>query len=125
VGAGLLIRTLVHLRRLDPGFESRGLLTATVSMQDARYRTADRVTWFYSQTLQRLRATPGIESAAVALHVPYQRWLNWGVTVVDGRGAGERVMTTLNYVTPGYFDVLRTPVVAGRAIDERDTAESA
>ncbi len=125
VGAGLLIRTLVHLRQLDPGFESKGLLTATVSMQDARYRTADRVTWFYSQTLQRLRATPGIDGAAVALHVPYQRWLNWGVTIADGRGAGERVMTTLNYVTPGYFDVLRTPVVAGRSIDERDTAESA
>ena len=124
VSAGLLIRSLVHAQTLDAGFQREGLLTASVSLQDARYRDGSSVVALFNRTLERLRSTPGIESAAVGLHVPFQRWLNQGLNVLDGPSAGRRAGSTWNYVTSGYFDTLKVRVVAGRVIDDRDTDKS-
>lgn len=122
VGAGLLVRTLIHLQNLSPGFDGANVLAASASLQDTRYKTADRVNQLFRDSLDRIRTIPGVEGAAVGLHLPYQRWLNNGIKI-PGREP-RQVMTTSNYVTPGYFDVLRIPVRAGRVIDERDTATS-
>jgi predicted permease len=120
IGAGLLVRTLLYLQHLDPGFDGTGVVTVSASLQDARYNTSDSVNRLYRETLETIRRMPGVETAAVALHVPYQRWLNDGVRV-DSR----TVATSLNYVTPGYFETLRIPLKAGRVFDERDTVSSA
>jgi predicted permease len=120
--AGLFLRTLDHLQRLEPGFDGRGVLAASVSLQDARYRTSERVSWLYDRTLQRIRSTPGVESAAVGLHVPYEPWLNAAVDVRDGVIRDTVRPTAMNYVTPGYLTALRIPVLSGRGIDERDTS---
>ena len=124
-GAGLLLRTLEHLHRLEPGFDGKGVLTASVSLHDARYRTSERVSWLYDRTLQRIRSTPGVESAAVGLHVPYEPWLNAAVDVRDGVVRDTVRPTAMNYVTPGYLAVLRIPVLSGRGIDERDVSAGA
>jgi predicted permease len=125
IGAGLLVRTLLYLRSMPPGFDGRGVIAASVSLQDARYRDAGRVNRLYTQTLERIRSTPGVESASVGLHLPYERWLNIGVQFKDGPAAKTGwVNTTLNYVHPGYFKTLRIGLRAGRFLDERDTATS-
>lgn len=125
VGAGLLVRTLIHLRNLDPGFDPANVAAASASLDDARYRDAAKVNQFFRETVERMRSLPAVESAAAGLHVPYQRWLNSGVVVLNGSAAQrEMVGTTVNYVTPGYFDTLRIAIRAGRAIDERDTERS-
>lgn len=127
VSAGLLVRTLIHLQRLTPGFDGSSVLSASISLQDARYRSAESVNRLYRQTLDRIRQTPGVEAAAVGLHVPYQRWLQAGVDIL-GRSVPleERgmPMTTMNYVSPDYFTALRIPLRAGRVIDERDTEKA-
>ena len=76
VAAGLLLRTFMNLRNLDPGFEPRGLVTASVSMQDSRYRTAESINRLFEESLRRVRATAGVESAAISLELPYERLLN-------------------------------------------------
>ncbi|HVW08168.1 MAG TPA: ABC transporter permease [Bryobacteraceae bacterium] len=119
IGAGLLLRTLLYLQHLDPGFDGTGVVTVSASLQDARYADSEAVNRLYRETLDAIRRTPGVEAAGVGLHVPYQRWLNDGVHV-----GGETVGTSLNYVTPGYFEALRIPVRAGRVFDERDTSDS-
>jgi predicted permease len=119
IGAGLLVRTLLYLQHLDPGFDGAGVITVSASLADARYAESESVNRLYHETLDAIRRTPGVEAAAVGLHVPYQRWLNDGVRV-----GGETVGTSVNYVTPGYFEALRIPVKAGRVFDERDTADS-
>lgn len=119
IGAGLLVRTLLYLQRLDPGFDGTGVVTVSASLQDARYGASDSVNRLYRETLDAIRNTPGVEAAAVGLHVPYQRWLNDGVRV-----EGVVVGSSINYVTPGYFDALRIPVKAGRVFDESDTSSS-
>src|SRR5262249_2388650 len=78
VSAGLLIRTFVHLRSLDPGFDESNLLTASVSLQDARYREPQVVAQLFEETTARLRAAAGVQNAAVALGMPYSRLLNDG-----------------------------------------------
>jgi predicted permease len=127
VGAGLLLRTFVHLRHLDPGFDPSGVITASVSLQDARYRTADRVTQLVDQTLARVTQAPGISSAAVSLGLPYERLLNLGFRHLDGPEAAspQGRMTSATYAAGDLFGTLRIPLYAGRTFDARDRMDSA
>lgn len=125
VSAGLLVRTFVELRRLDPGFEPAGVIAARVSLQDARYRDAERVNQLFEQTLTRIRQVPGVLAAGVSLGLPYTRLLNLGFRPLDGASTldpGSAGMTNLVYVTPGYFEALRVPVRRGRVFAESDSA---
>ncbi|HEY2433959.1 MAG TPA: ABC transporter permease [Vicinamibacterales bacterium] len=128
VSAGLLIRTFVHLRTLDPGFDEANLLTASVSLQDARYREPQAVAQLFEATNARLRGRAGIGSVAVALGMPYSRLLNDGFRRLDGPqvdSPSEGRITNEMYVTPGFFETLHVPVRGGRTFDPRDTAQSA
>src|ERR1022692_2363278 len=84
----------------------------SVSLQDARYATSQSVNWLFEQSLARIRELPGVESAAVALSLPYERALNTGFQRLDGRHVDtESQVTNLFYVTPEYFRVLRIPLL--------------
>lgn len=125
VSAGLLARTFVELRSLEPGFDPAGVVTATVSLQDARYREPERVNQLFAATLSRLRELPEVEAAGVALGLPYTRLLNLGFRPLDGGSTldpGSTGITNLIYATPGFFGALRQPVRRGRPFDERDSA---
>jgi len=123
-GAGLLIRTLVHLQTLPKGFDSTNVISAKLSLDDARYRNAAAFQSLLDRSIAEMRKIPGVEDAAVGLSLPYERGLNDGVKVLDGKFAGKEWGSSLAYVTPGYFNVLKIPVVVGRAISESDTASS-
>ena len=123
VGAGLLIRSFEHLVTLRGGFDSTNVLTATFSLQDARYRTSDRVVQLFDRTLARMHEIPGVEHAAVALTLPFERALNNGFRFVGGDKPSQ--ILNITYVTPEYFDTLRIPVVRGRAITSADSQTSA
>jgi putative ABC transport system permease protein len=122
VGAGLLIRSFDHLMRQRPGFDSRHVMTATVSLQDARYRTADAAARLFDNTLERMRVVPGVERAAAALTLPYERALNNGFRLIGG--SPDQLMFNMTYVTPDYFDALRVPLIRGRAFRASDGPEA-
>ena len=122
VGAGLLIRSFDYLMRQAPGFDGTNIMTATVSLQDARYRTSDAVARLFDDTLLRMRAVPGVEHAAAALTLPYERALNDGFRLVGG--PPESRIFNMTYVTPKYFDALRIPIVRGRAFTASDGASA-
>ena len=119
IGAGLLLRTFTYLRNLRPGFDSNGVVTATLSLQDARYQTSEKVNRLFNQSLERIRELPGVESAAVALALPYERGIN-DAFGLPGDGPGEYHMTVEFYVTPDYFRALRIPVLGGRTFTQAD-----
>ena len=79
VGAGLLIRTLATLLNANPGFNPAHVLTASLSLQDARYRTSAAGARLFRESLARIRQIPGVESAAALTGLPYQRPLNLAV----------------------------------------------
>ena len=122
--AGLLVRSLIYLETLPPGFDPTNVMTAKLTLDDARYRDAAAFHALLDQSLAAMRQIPGVEAAAVGLSVPYERGLNDGLKILDGKFAGKEWGSSLAYVTPEYFRALRIPILAGRAISESDTSTS-
>ena len=71
VSAGLLVRTFTFLLNRDPGFDTSNLVTASISLQDARYTEPARVNYLFDESLRRIRQIPGAQ-AGVALGLPYR-----------------------------------------------------
>ena len=125
--AGLLIRSFVRMRGVDPGFDPSHLLTAEVELSGVRYDTPAKVRAFYAGLVDRLDALPGVRSAAAARALPMTGRLvigDWSF-VVEGRHANpptpaDRITADWQTLTPGYFETLRIPVLQGRAIEAED-----
>ena len=122
--AGLLVRTLIHLQSLPKGFDSTNVVTASLSLDDARYRKPEAFQNLLSRSVAEMQKIPGVEQAAVGLSLPYERGLNDGVKIPDGKFAGKDWGSSMAYVTPGYFAALRIPILAGRGIMDSDTENS-
>jgi predicted permease len=121
VSAGLLVRTFVHLRSLSPGFDPSNVITATISLQDARYQDSAKVNRLFADSLERIRAIPGVQSAGVTLGLPYTRLLNLGFRPLDGGSTVQgSAITNVSYITPGYLQALRLPLHAGRDFTDAD-----
>jgi predicted permease len=126
VSAGLLVRTFVHLRSLNPGFDPSSVTTATISLQDKRYEDPVKVNRLFAETLERIRTQPGVQAAGVTLGLPYTRLLNLPFGRVEGLTAEDKGgMANVSYITPGYVEALRLPIRKGRAFAESDRAGSA
>jgi len=122
--SGLLIRTLVHLQTLPAGFDSTGVMTAKASLDDVRFRNPAAFRKLLDQSTAAMRQIPGAQHAAVGLSLPYERSLNSGVTLNDGKDAGLQVMTGETYITPEYFSALQIPILMGRAFTDADGPNS-
>ena len=123
-GAGLLVRSLIYLETLPPGFDATNVMTAKLSLDDARYRDPAAFHNLIEHSVAAMQRIPGVESAAVGLSVPYERGLNDGIKTLDGKFAGKEWGASTAYVSPEYFSSLRIPILAGRAITESDTPNS-
>jgi macrolide transport system ATP-binding/permease protein len=119
-GSGLLIRTLIHLETLPPGFNPSGVMVAKASLDDARYHDPAAFQKLLDESTAAMRQIPGVQNAAVGLSLPYERVLNDGITLSDGKEAGTQGGTDEVYATPGYFDTLEMPVLAGRVFSDAD-----
>ena len=119
-GSGLLLRTLIHLQTLPPGFNPDGVMTAKASLDDARYKDPVPFRQLIKASLDAMQHIPGVQSAAVGLTLPYERTLNSGVVLHDGPQATKRVGADFVYVTPRFFDVLQMPLSRGRAFTDAD-----
>jgi predicted permease len=125
VSAGLLVRTFVHLRSLSPGFDPTNVVTATISLQDVRYEDGVKVDRLFTDSLTRIRAIPGVQSAGVTLGLPYTRLLNLGFRPLDGGSSVQGTATTnVSYITPGYLQALRQPLRDGRDFTDADRAQA-
>jgi macrolide transport system ATP-binding/permease protein len=122
--AGLLIRTLIHLETMPPGFNPNGVITAKASLDDVRYYEPANFRKLLNSSLASMRQIPGVQNASVGLTLPYERALLDGVTLNDGKEAGREITTNEVYVTPGYFDSLQIPVLAGRTFTDSDAPDS-
>jgi len=126
VGAGLLIRSAIALQHADLGFRPDHVLTAEFRLPPAKYSEPRRIAAFLRQALERLRAVPGIESAALVRAVPFSG--NGASTTYQVEGQpeppkGREPVAQLNIVSPGYFRTMGIPQLRGRDFDERDTAD--
>ncbi len=126
VGAGLLLRSALALQHADLGFRPDHLLTAEFRLPPAKYPEPRAIAAFLRQALERIRAVPGIESAALVRAVPFSG--NGGSTTYEVEGQpepakGREPVTQLNIVSPGYVRTMGIPWLRGRDFDEHDTAD--
>ncbi len=122
VGAGLQIRSFLHLMEVDPGFDSTNVLTMGVSLPDTKYTDAERQTAFIQQALENLKALPGVKSAAAVSTVPLGDSDLIYSLVVEGRTVPKGQEPSANWysVSPDYFQTLRIALVRGRVFTEHD-----
>jgi predicted permease len=129
IGAALLIRTAMALARVDPGFDTKNVLTLKMSLNGAEYEKAEAVETVVRNGAERVRAIPGVELASATCCVPLEGGYGLGFRIVgrplaaDSQGpfhGGAGWMT----VSPGYFEVFKIPVRRGRTFTERDTSAS-
>ena len=121
IGAGLLMRSFLHILSVDPGFDPRHLLTSRVGVQfdplDQRrpYR-------FYQQLLLRIDAIPGVESASAGWPLPMSSNSATISFNIQGRpvAQGDEPSEALGVVMPGYFETMHIPLIAGRTFREQD-----
>ncbi len=128
-GAGLMVHTMVRLARVDPGFDPHNLQTFMFSLTGPQWPDA-RKQVFYDAVVERLRALPGVENAAITTSLPMLGSNWWNVFTIPGKTAdhwisvGEFPNAAMVPVTAGYFETLRIPLVKGRYFDRTDAPDS-
>jgi predicted permease len=129
-GAGLLLRSYRAVLAVDTGFDAEGLLVAETALTNQRYPDAASRTAFYQRVLERVRALPGVENAAYTSFAPLLFKGGRSIALAEGRPPPEpaellRNLATSRGASPGYFETLGVPLISGRFIDARDTADAA
>jgi predicted permease len=122
-GALLLLRSVAHLEAVDTGVRSRDVVMFPVSFSAGRCAAARDVERFFERLLPELEALPGVEAAAATLTPPVEgSWRNY--LTIRGRELPERELPLAHYVvvSPGYFETLGIPLLAGRGFEPRDGA---
>ncbi len=127
VGAGLMIRTFLALRAIDPGWNPDGVVTLEVSLAGTSHAAPEQREPVYRQLLERIRAVPGVAAAGAINHLPIAGDIWRFPYAVEGRPEarpGESPVTVYRAVTPGYFAAMRLPILRGRDIAETDGANA-
>ena len=129
VGAGLLIKSFLHLREVRPGFKTDKLLTMRVSVPPGKYRENEARIQFFQQAINRIQSLPGVQSAGMVLSLPLggDTFNVWRGYIREGRPATPEESDNAAYLatTPDYFRTLQVPLIAGRAFTDRDTDNTA
>ena len=119
VSAGLLVRSVLHLQRVDVGFDSENLITVELSLPRAKYETPVSRDELAERLLERLRALPGVASTTQAFVAPPQMITSISSSGFQVRGAvvseaDARAAYSFNQVRSDYFDVLGIRLLEGR-----------
>lgn len=126
VCAGMLYRSYQNARLANPGFEPNGVLIAGLNLSAGGY-DRDQGLNFAQRLQERMRALPGVAGVALAEDVPLGfDGGSWEEIEVDGYvpGASENMKIYRNLITPGYLEVMRIPLRAGRDLTERDDRQA-
>ena len=126
-GAVLLIRSFAALHRVEPGFDSRNLLTMKVSLAGPKLARASIVDRMARQWVERVERTPGVEAAAMANNLPFEDGIDM-IFNIPGRPPLEGFKFTgdvqWRFVSAHYFDALRIPLRSGRLFRDREPAQT-
>jgi putative ABC transport system permease protein len=126
VGAGLLARSFLSLLRTDPGFDPENVLTMNLVLPAAKYRDRPLRAAFYQDLVQRVKSTPGVQSAAVVNYIPLGGANSSDSYLVEGEpepAPGDEHLGRYRVSTPDYFRTMGISVVRGRGFTEQDKVD--
>ncbi|MGH8772461.1 MAG: ADOP family duplicated permease, partial [Burkholderiales bacterium] len=127
VGAGLLIKSFLRLREVNPGFDARSVLTTSLSLAKAKYPEADQQRRAFDEIVARVGALPGVESAALIYPLPLSGSSTANTFLIDGLPTPrpeDKPKANYRLITTDYFKTMKVPLLRGRGFTERDTANS-
>ena len=134
IAAGLTIRSFYQLLRVDPGFRTDHILTMRMNLPSITYPTLPAVSQFYQTVLDRIRVIPGVETAGAISELPMGNSYSSGSAFVEDSTAPmlQQIAATpygyletdQRFITPGYFETMKTPLISGRVFSTVDTATS-
>jgi putative ABC transport system permease protein len=127
VGAGLLIKSFIRLQQAGLGFNPENLLTMRVSLPPAKYTDEQKQAAFFRETLEQLRALPGVQAASAVTTMPLTA--NYSATdfLIEGRplpAPGEEIISSAASVGPDYFRAMGIRFIAGRDFSDRDDRDA-
>ena len=124
IGAGLTIRTLINLQRVDPGFQTDHLLTMRIDLNFSKYR-AERIPAFWQAFEEKMRAVPGVLAVGGGGTFPLNGQNGFTGTIrIEGREDADdaRPRASFHVASPDYFSTIGQPLLAGRSFTRADTA---
>ncbi|MFL6227269.1 MAG: ABC transporter permease [Pyrinomonadaceae bacterium] len=126
VGAGLLIKSLVRLQKVELGFDPRNILTLKVAKTSDPSRNTQQLSAFYQQVTERVRTLPGVVAASVVFQPPLSgEAATTGLAVEgDAEGSGDRLSVVIHTVGTDYFRTMGIPVMRGREFGAHDDLNS-
>ncbi|MFN2507499.1 MAG: ABC transporter permease [Chthoniobacterales bacterium] len=126
IAAGLLIKSMLRLQGVDPGFKPERLVTMNVWLPHAKYPKAPDWNGFYDRMLQRLHELPGVDAAGLTSVLPVSENFDKRTIEVEGqpRGPGEHPDVDNYIVTPDYVRAMSIQLLRGRNITAQDTADA-
>ena len=125
VGAGLMIRSFQKLQAVNPGFDSRGVLTMTAMVSRGKFPLPEQQIRFFEQVLQRARTLPGVDAAGVIDDIPLDNGGSHQPIAIEGRPLlpmSEQPEVDVRLISTGYLSALQIPVLRGRDFSEADIA---
>jgi putative ABC transport system permease protein len=122
LGSTLLLRSLLELQAVDPGFRTSGVVAARVLPAERTLPDATARLGFHDRVLDRVAARPGIEAAALTGQLPFDGELSLVAAAVEHVTTDPNELPVFEYrpITPDYFTIMGMPLLAGRGFDERD-----
>jgi putative ABC transport system permease protein len=127
VGAGLLIKSFLHLRSTNPGFNPDRVLTATLSLPSIKYKEDEQIVRFTEQAIARTAQIPGVEAVGTIMPLPFSG-NNISISFhVDGQplpAPGEEPVSGARIISPDYLRAMGIPLIKGRAFTEQDKADA-
>ena len=127
IGAGLLLASFRQVLKLDTGFDPSQVVTAAVTLPRTVYDDDPKIRMFTDRMLASIRAMPGVEAVGVTTQLPFGSDHNDSVILAEGytMAPGESLISPRQtWVSDGYFEAMKIPVVKGRYFNQSDTAES-
>jgi putative ABC transport system permease protein len=126
VGAGLLLRSFARLLRVDPGFDSRDVLTMNVSLSTIKYAKPEQQVAFFDDVLRRVSTIPGVSGAAISAALPLS---SKRITPMlpEGQPAvplAQRPFIDIEAISPHWFETMHVPLRRGRAFTDADDAQA-
>jgi putative ABC transport system permease protein len=127
-GAGLLIQSFSRLMQVNPGFSANNLMTFPLALPPSRYSKPELQAQFYRDLLEHVRTMREVQAAGVTSYLPLAGGARYVFVCPEGfvcQGIGKDPTSVLRQVSGGYFETVRTPLLSGRTIDEKDIAGGA
>lgn len=116
---GLLVRSLVAVMQVNPGFASQGVLTMHLQVSRTKYPTNSQVSNYYHRLVAQVKTVPGVIDAGIVSTLPFTGVPLGGVQL-EGKSIDDQLPSNFLSVTPGYFSAMGIPLIRGRDFSEQD-----